>query len=78
MISISMGQYPDTATYMEILSVKEDFPCEDFRRATEEDLVVWKRTPRVMRGHQSVSLAPTVTMRLLFKCGTIVSKTYSR
>ena len=47
-------------------------------QSSEEDLVVWKRTPRGLRGHQSVSLAPTGTMCLLCKCGTIVSKTYSR
>ena len=47
-------------------------------QSPEEDLSVWKSTPRVLIGHQAVSLAPTGTMCLLFKCGTIVSKTYSR
>ena len=42
-----------------------------------EDLVVWKRIPRGLNGHQSVSLAPTGTMFLLYKCVTIVSKSYS-
>ena len=78
MLSISLGQYPDTPNYMEVLLGMEDFPCEAFRRATEEDLFVWKRTTRGMIGHQTVSLSPTGTMRLLIKCGTIVSKTYSR
>ena len=45
---------------------------------SEEDLVVWKRNPRSLRGHQSVSIAPTGTMCLLFKCGTIVLKTHGR
>ena len=45
---------------------------------TDEDLVVWKRTPRGLRGQHSVSLAQTGTMGLLFNCGTIVPKTYSR
>ena len=31
-----------------------------------------------LNGHQSVSLAPTGAMCLLYKCGTIVSKTYSQ
>ena len=78
MISRSLGQDPDTPTYMEALLGRVDLLCEDFQRATEEDLVVWKRNPRGLRGHQSVSLSPTGTMRLLFKCGTIVSKNYSR
>ena len=29
-----MGQDPDTQTYMEELSVMEDFPCEASQRAT--------------------------------------------
>ena len=41
--SISQGQDPDTPTYMEALSGREDFPCEDFQRATNEYLVLWKR-----------------------------------
>ena len=78
MLLRSLGQDPDTPTYMEALSSREDFPCETFQRLTEKNLGVWKRTPRGMRGRQSVSLAPTGTMRMLFNCGTIVSKTYSR
>ena len=46
MLSRSLGQYPDTPTYMEVLSGKEDFPCESFRRATEGDLAVRERVPR--------------------------------
>ena len=45
MLSISLGQDPDTPTYMEVLSGREDFPCGDFRIATEEDLVVRERVP---------------------------------
>ena len=45
---------------------------------SEGDLAVWKITPIGLRGHHSVILAPTGTMRLFLKCGTIVSKTYSR
>ena len=45
MLSRSLGQDPDTPTYMEVLSVREDCPCEAFRRETEEDLVVWERVP---------------------------------
>ena len=75
MLSRYLVQDPDTQTYMEALAVREDCPCEAFRRATEEDLVVWKRNLRGLRGHQPVSIAPTGTMRLLFKCGTIVLKT---
>ena len=47
-------------------------------QSSEEELVVWKRTKIELRGHQSVSLSPKGTMRLLFRFGTIVSKTYSR
>ena len=43
MLSISLGQYPDTPTYIEVLSGKEDCPCEAFQRATEEDLVIRER-----------------------------------
>ena len=41
---------------------------------SEEDLVIWKSNPIRLRGHQSVSIAPTGTMRLLFKCEKIVTK----
>ena len=47
-------------------------------QSSEEDQDVWKRIPRGLNGHQSLSLAPTGTMCLLYKCGTIISKTYSR
>ena len=47
-------------------------------QSSEENLVVCKRNPIGLRGHQSVSLAPTGTIRLLCKCGTIISKTYSQ
>ena len=40
MLSRSLGRDHDAPTYMEVLSGREDFPCEVFRRATEEDLVV--------------------------------------
>ena len=40
MLSISLGQDPDTLTYMEVLSGREDFPCGALRIATEEDVVV--------------------------------------
>ena len=40
---------------------------------SEEDLVVWNRTPIRITGHQSVNIEQTGTMRLLFNCGTIVS-----
>ena len=43
-------------------------------QSSEEDLVIWKITPRGLRGHQSFSLELTGTMCLLFKCGRIVSK----
>ena len=36
---------PGTPTYMEVLSGREDCPCEAFRRATGEDLVVRERDP---------------------------------
>ena len=45
MLSRSLGQDPDTPTYMEVLSGREDCPCEDFRIATEEELVVRERVP---------------------------------
>ena len=48
-------------------------PYVQGQQYSEEDLVVWKRAPRVLRGHKSVSLAPTETMRLLFKYGIIVT-----
>ena len=57
---------------------RSDSPSVQVPQSSEEDLVAWKRTPRGLNGHQSVSLAPTGTMCLLYKCGTIVSKTYSR
>ena len=40
MLSRSLGQDPDTPMYIEILSGREDFPCEAFGIATEEYLVV--------------------------------------
>ena len=43
MLSRYLGQDPDTPTYMKVLSGREYFPCEAFRRATEEDLVVKER-----------------------------------
>ena len=43
MLSMSLGQDPDTPTYMEVLSGREDCPCEDLIIATEEDLVVRER-----------------------------------
>ena len=45
MLSISLGQDPDTPTYMEVLSGRGDCPCGAFRIATEEDLVVRERVP---------------------------------
>ena len=57
---------------------RSESPSVQVPQSSEEDLVVWKRTPRGLRGHQSVSLAPTGTMCLLCKCGKIVPKTYSR
>ena len=41
----NLGQDPDTTTYMEVLSGREDRPWEAFQRATEEDLVVRDRVP---------------------------------
>ena len=41
----NLGQDPDTTTYMEVLSGREDCPYEAFRIATEEDLVVRERVP---------------------------------
>ena len=38
---------------MEVLSGREDFPCEAFRRATEEDLVLRERFP-IMTERSSV------------------------
>ena len=43
MISKSLGQDPDTPTYMEVISGREDCLCEAFRGATEEDLFVRER-----------------------------------
>ena len=34
MLSRSMGQDPDTPTYMEVMSDSEDFQCEAFKIAT--------------------------------------------
>ena len=51
-LSRSLGQDLDTPKYMEILSGREDCPCEVLLRATEEDLAVWKRNPRALRGQQ--------------------------
>ena len=45
MLSRSLGQDPDTPTYMELLSGRDDFPCESFQRATEEEIVVRERFP---------------------------------
>ena len=45
MLSIYLGQDPDTPTYMEVLSGREDFPCGALQIATEEDLVVRERIP---------------------------------
>ena len=45
MLSRSLGQDPDTPTYMEVLSGREDCPCEAFRIATEEYIVVRERIP---------------------------------
>ena len=45
MLSISLVQDPDTPTYMEVLSGREDFPCGAFRIATKEDLVVRGSVP---------------------------------
>ena len=43
MLSRYLGQDPDTPKYMEVLSGREDFPCETLLIATEEDLVVRER-----------------------------------
>ena len=51
----------------------EESPSVKVTQYSEEDLVVWRRDTRGLRGHQSVSLSPTGTMHLLFKCRTIVS-----
>ena len=45
MLSRSLGQDLDTLTYMELLSGREDFPCEDLQISTEEVLVVMDRVP---------------------------------
>ena len=45
MLSGSLGHDIDTPTYMEVLSCREYCPCEAFRIATEEDLVVKERVP---------------------------------
>ena len=45
MLSRSMGQDPDTSTYMEVLSDREDYQCEDFQRETGYELVVRERVP---------------------------------
>ena len=42
-------------------------------QSSEEDLVVWNRTQIRITGHQSVSIEPTGTMRLMFDFVTIVS-----
>ena len=46
MLSISLGQDPDTPTYMEVIAGREDCPCGAFQIATEEELVVRERFPR--------------------------------
>ena len=45
MLSISLGQDPDTPTYMEVLSDREDCQCEAFQRANGQNLVVRERVP---------------------------------
>ena len=45
MLSRYLVQDTDTTTYMKVLSGREDCPCEAFRRATEEYLVVRERVP---------------------------------
>ena len=45
MLSRYLGQDPDNPMYIEILSGREDLPCEAFGIATEEDLVVRERFP---------------------------------
>ena len=45
MLSRSMGQDPDTPTYMKVLSDKEDCQYEAFQRATGYNLVVRERVP---------------------------------
>ena len=42
----------------------EESPYVQGTQYSEEDLVVWKKTPRGLIGHQSVSLAPTGNMIL--------------
>ena len=43
MVSIYLGQDPDTLTYMEVLSDREDCHCEVFQTATGSDLVLRER-----------------------------------
>ena len=43
MLSRSLGQDPDTTTYMEVLPGSEVCPCEAFQRETDEDLIVRER-----------------------------------
>ena len=57
---------------------RSESPYDQGPQSSEEDLVLWERDPIGLRGHQLLSLAPTGTMRLLFKFGIIVPKTYSR
>ena len=45
MLSRSLGLDPDTPTYMEVISGREDFPCGALRIANEEALVVRERVP---------------------------------
>ena len=37
-------------------------------KSSEEDLVVWERDSIVLKGYLSVIIAPTRTVRMLFKC----------
>ena len=43
MLSRSLGQDPDTPTYMEVLPGSEVCPCEAFQIAPDEDIVVRER-----------------------------------
>ena len=45
MLSRSLGLNPDNPIYMEALSGREDFPCEAFKIANEEDIVVMESFP---------------------------------
>ena len=45
MLSRSLGQDPDTPTYMEVLSGREGCPYEAFQRETEKDLVLRESVP---------------------------------